>query len=129
MTYQPQDINCQTGVLYGCLVTTTSGSNTQFDVSSGAVCIVDWTNVSGNLGKSRSQVLTYPGETNITPLSAADTIFTGLFITESTSAGIALLEQVEQALLTNTNETRRDKVGIQAILHQDAFGNISGINE
>ena len=129
MTYQPQDINCETGVLYGCLVSITSGSTTQFDVSSGKVCINDWTNVSGNLGKSRSQVLTYPGDTGLTPPSADTNVFTGLFITESTSAGIALLELVPGPLLSNTNETRRDKVAIQAILHQDAVGNISGINE
>ncbi len=129
MTYQPQDINCQTGVLYGCLVTSTSGSNTQFDVSSGKVCIVDWTAVSGNQGKSRSQVLTYSGGTGITPLSAIGNVFTGLFITESTSAGIAVLEQVEAANLMFDNETRRDKVALQAVLHQDLSGNISGFTE
>ena len=127
MTYQPQDINCETGVLYGCLTSITSGSTTQFDVSSGKVCIVDWTTVSGNQGKPRSQVLTFLGETGITPLSAVETIFTSLFVTESTSAGIALLEQIPVA--SYDNETRRDKVALPIVIHTDISGNISGFSE
>ena len=127
MTYQPQHINCETGVLFGLKLSITSGSTTEFDLSSGKVCIVDWTGVSDNLGKSRSQVLTYLGETSITPPSAAANIFTGLFITESSSAGIALLEQVPEALYDN--ETRRDKVALPIVLHQDGVGNISGFSE
>jgi len=129
MTYQPQDINCETGVLYGCLVSTTSGSTTQFDVSSGAVCIVDWTNISGNLGKSRSQVLTYPGETGITPVSGVETLFTGLFLTESASAGVAVLEQILEADLIFNSGTRRGKVSLQSLSHQDVSGTISGITD
>ncbi len=127
MTYQPQNINCETGVLFGFNLSITSGSTTQFDLSSGKVCIVDWTTVSGNEGKSRSQVLTFPGETGITPPSGADTIFTGLFITESTSAGIALLEQVPEALYDN--ETRRDKVALPIVIHTDTSGTITEFSD
>ncbi len=130
MTYQPQDINCETGVLFGCLASITSGSTTQFDVSSGKVCIVDWTNVSGNQGKSRSQVLTYSGDTGITPLcGATNNVITPLFITESISAGIAQLQQEEQTGLSFNNETRRDKVLLPLVLHPSISGDISGFTD
>ena len=125
MTYQPQDINAETGVLFGCLPSITSGSTTQFDVSSGKVCIVDWTAVSANQGKSRSQVLTYFGDTGITPLcGATNNVITPLFLTESTSAGIALLEQVVQSGDEFDNVTRRDKVQLPIVLHTNISGNI-----
>lgn len=125
MTYQPQNINCETGVLYGCLPSITSGSTTQFDVSSGKVCIVDWTAVSGNQGKSRSQVLTYLGDTGITPLcGATNNVITPLFLTESISAGIAQLQQVVQSGDEFDNVTRRDKVQLPIVLHTNISGNI-----
>lgn len=127
MTYQPQNINCETGILFGMDLSINGGDSTLLDIASGAVCIVDWTNVSGNLGKSRSQVLSFPGETGFALLSADTAIFTAMFVTESPSAGIAALEQVSEARFDN--ETRRDKVALSLVIHTNTSGIIETFSD
>lgn len=127
MTYQPQNINCETGVLFGLDLSINGGDNTLLDISSGAVCIVDWTNVINNVGKSRAQVLNFPGKTGFALLSADTAVFTAMFVTESASAGIAALEQVSEARFDN--ETRRDKVALGIVLHTNTSGIIETFSD
>lgn len=122
MTYQPQNQNLTTGVVSGCVVSI-NVDPTRFNISSGTVCIEDWSNPL----EMRLKHLSYVGVIGQLPPNPTTSVYTGLFLISSATEGIAELQMVEQSVF-NT-QTRRERVSLSAPIHSSGDGVISNLSE
>ena len=123
MTYQPRNENLATGIISGCVVTM-NADTTKYDISSGILAIEDWTNPL----EPRLKRLSYTGVTGQTPPNPTTSSFTLIFLEESSTEGIAQLDEEEDGGAGTSSTTRRSKVALSALIHAAGDGVISNIS-
>lgn len=123
MTYQPQNNNLITGVLTGCAVTL-NADPTKYDISAGLIIIDDWSTPN----EHRMNILTYAGVTGQIPPNPTTSAFTTVSLEASATEGIAQLLEKEGGGAGASSVTRRDEVGLSALIHAAGDGVISSIS-